>query len=1093
VADERLAAPATEEWPLAGWLAERHSLAGRITERLLWQPAALTSGRAGLAMLRPSLRAFVPAMPIARLFQPVAGALQRREAAWSEIERFWWRRQAPELALLGGHQRRHRQIIPVPVQRDASATDLTAMPDVAELESAAEPGAATGTEPPEEARDLTTSSATAGALSMEQATAAPQPGPLAAIGRALLTVMRRLVPAMEHAPAAGSRRARPHEPAARDEAALELQAAAPDAGGADRAVPVAETGPALAQTPPRDAEAGPAPAAELARRVASAGIEDAGTALPVLPGQEMGGSAAAGPAVPGSLETPPGKQQPAATHPAAGASGEPGGAIARRTDTPGAVLVQASTDLAGGAPGPHPADQSAASGGIATLRLRALELWHRVLPRHARPTGLFRSAVGPAEEPAGAGTPGQRVSSPAAAVSQAVEPAPPPAASQTPPEAGEPSATTLIYGPPADRQAAPEAQPGSIAQPSEPDAAMSTTQAAGTSSTLAPAAGGEEEALAQTSGAAVAPLMAPGELARAEPVSAVELWRPGAPRPAPADLVAPLAGAVLQRRGIEPASERPPAEAPSAPVERVRPAAPTSTSAQPSGISGPSEVLRGVAPDTSAQGLPSWAASLSEQLRRLQRSTQEGMPRSSTETPGPSLEQVPSRTGPAGSPVQRAGSLQASSPATAGVASGSKVAEPPSIQPPTTPAAPPALDRRATMPAVAPAAGSGASPSGAGEPPLAASEAVQRPTAAQARARPEAVRSGAEQPSTSGEAAPGELVAAPSLAERLHARAQGFIGRIVQRSLELPLTHATAWAQEHTAEVAGLAGEVASQVSIPTEAVGTAGPETIWTEPGVSGRASETGMAAPPPAGQLGAAPDAGAGQVSPYAAYLEALRAGGAVPGTRHARRSSAEQGRSGAPAPPFRMSGRSSTPGVQRNMEGEAGPEAPQAALPGSSDRDQGGLAQVIMSLPPAMAAAALAKGVLTPQQGGRTETPASVEPAPPWQPLPRVQAPILTTGARAPAFEAVGADGAGPLQRAPAWEPIERNLGATGETFVELPYVVQRVEMPVSNGTLGEVVEQHAPLGQAQADELDRLADEVFELLRWRLAAERERLIL
>jgi hypothetical protein len=79
---------------------------------------------------------------------------------------------------------------------------------------------------------------------------------------------------------------------------------------------------------------------------------------------------------------------------------------------------------------------------------------------------------------------------------------------------------------------------------------------------------------------------------------------------------------------------------------------------------------------------------------------------------------------------------------------------------------------------------------------------------------------------------------------------------------------------------------------------------------------------------------------------------------------------------------------------------------------------------------------------------------------------------------------------------WEAFETDSATLWETSTELPHALQRAaepqpsEPPGAPGAVG--LQEPAPPGQAQAAELDRLADEVFELLRWRLAVERERMM-
>lgn len=1170
--EELRAAPAGEDWPLAGWLAGRRTLAGSVAARLLWQPA-LSSGRAGPAMLHPALRAFVPAIPVARLFEPVAGSLQRRETSWSTVERFWWRRQAPELALLG--RRSRWQITPVPVQREqaaaAPATELAA----ADLATEASRDEAAALERQEQTHGIATLAhaaeqlAGAPAAGEQPVPPASQGGPFRAIGRALTTVMRRLFPTREHAPAAGPRRFQALPGAAGDDA----QRALPDVPGADavsqdQAVPEAE--PAQPPAPGGQGSAGPAPAGAIARQTGAAG-----PALAAPPEQPAAGPATSVEPV-GPAPAPEGEEAPAAPAPAAafrssaGVSGEPGSAgtlpsgmdgepassVEQPVGAPG--VVRRAVPAGYSPPGPQgtvepaalPAPslergQPAPEGGMATLRLRALELWHRVAPRRARPAGEpaappVERAVEPAAPPTGrAGQIVVEMAGPAAETA-------PPAVEQTPPESSGVSPELLPAAPltePAPAGSATSAAPSpAIARASEPGGAAPAAQGPGLD-IVAPAPGGEADRSGEvpvSSAPAVPPARQDRQQVSGAPAApheelepAFQPWRPGEPRPAPADLIAPLAAGVLQRRGAETSRESAPAAAGPEQAAPLAAGAPGWPPGRPpdswgSGVASPAAASPSGA---ASPELPSWAASLSEQLRRLQRRAQ-AEPSIQHETRQGTAPVEPLQ-------VQRAASAGSPEAAPRAPAAGSRppVAPPASSEP--VAGAPAGLAggqvlRRLEPPRSASLQGTvepapSAPPGSAGPGPA---RPITRSGPGPAGPALDAVEgSTGQEPGLAGATgagasnAPAELAAFPPLVERLSARSRMFAARIVQRGVELPLANAAAWAEEHAAAAGGLATEVVSHISslpAPGSALLPGSGETAS-----AGVAPEAMGAPPAPEPGRGVAAGAGAdaGPVSPYAAYLEAARAAGMLPGAPGSRRSAAqprgsaarpfrlsEAGsepaggpgptRSGAPAGIRRAAGHepSSTSGaameVQRSAAGvpsgtwEAAPLAEERA----PDRDE--LAQVLISLPPAMAAAALAKGVLGPQPVAPSRaTTGAVEPALPWQPLTRVQAPALV--ARAPAAAAAGVEETEAQQPFAAdWEAFESSSAAPWEPPAELPHALQRAAGPQpleASGAPGVAGEQGpAAPGQAQAAALDRLADEVFELLRWRLAAERERMM-
>ena len=285
--------------------------------------------------------------------------------------------------------------------------------------------------------------------------------------------------------------------------------------------------------------------------------------------------------------------------------------------------------------------------------------------------------------------------------------------------------------------------------------------------------------------------------------------------------------------------------------------------------------------------------------------------------------------------------------------------------------------------------------------------AVQEPAAG---ALPGSVGQGSAGAAGTGTSStPVKLVGFPPLVEQLFARTQTFGTRIVQCRLAMPLANATGWAEEHAAAAGRLTAEVVSQVSAlpaPGSAPlsGTGKTDGSGMAPGEAPRAPGTSGAAlsSEPAGSVPAEPGADAAPVSPYAAYLEAMRASGMLPGAPSRPRFEAQS--RGAAAGPFRLSEGGSEPdsrtgrfwpgapaGIHRTagrlQSGCAGPppdspgraagaaagrQEPEPAPEGSTP-DQDELAQVLRRLPPAMAAAALTKGVLAPLPGapGRTAT--------------------------------------------------------------------------------------------------------------------------
>ncbi len=1097
--EEPRAAPASEDWPLAGWLAGRRTLAGSIAARLQWQPA-LTSGRAGLAMLRPALRAFVPAIPIARLFEPVAGPLQRREISWSAVERFWWRRQAPELALLGGRRTRW-QITPVPLQRKQELAAPAPEPVEADLAPEALLDEAVALELREETPDAGMlefpaehAASTGAPATGEQPLSPPsQAGPLAAIGRALSTIMRRLVPTMEHAPVAGSRRTRTLLETAGGEAQQELLAApGAEAEGPGQAVPAA--GPAQPAILGGQGAPGLAPGAAIARQAAPAG-----PALTVPLEQS-----AAGPATLSAART----VEPLESAP--------------MTVREGAPAVSSQEGEPAGLPSPSlEAGQAAPGGGMATLRLRALELWHRVVPRRAapagQPTALPVERV--AEPPA---LPADRADQGDVELAgRAAKPASP-VVERTLPETVAMPATAPVTALTPAGPVMPEAQPDVVTRTPAAGDAGGAVEAPGSSTPLGLSGPQDQQ---RVSAIPAAPPEAPGP--------AFQPWRPGEPRPAPADLIAPLAAGVLQRRGAETSGESGPAAVGPEPAAEGAAGAPGWPPAQPSDPWSRRAVPPAAppAPGATSQERPAWAVSLSEQLRRLQRSTH-AEPESSIQPEArqgamPSTGQATVQPAPAEPrQVQRAGSAGAPGPA---ARSGLPAAPLASLEPAAgvagAPAAPPQSAHLQQTVAPAPSA----PPESAGQGP-----AIARSGPGSTSPAPDAVEESARQESrlagaadTSALDAPVELVAFPSLAEWLSARSRGFATRIMQRSLAMPLANAAGWAEEHAAAAGGLAAEVMSQVSsspAPGSALLSGASET-----GELRRAPDVGSAALPPESTSGvpAEPGVEAEPVSPYAAYLEALRASGMPPGASGSPRSEAPswgsaagpfrlsegrsapggapgQSRPGAPSGIYRAAGLGpfGTPGapldVQRSAAGAAaGTQEPEPPPEGSAP-DQDELAQVLRNLPPAMAAAAMAKGVLAPQPGtpSRTATGAvEPAPAPSWQPLARVQAPAPV--ARAPVVAAAGVEEAEARHLfAGDWETFEAGSTASWETPAGLPHALQRAVEPQPSEGSGApgIAGEHGPTapGQAQAAELDRLADEVFELLRWRLAAERERMM-